>query len=469
MDLAKVKLKTLLILPNLAYNKSDKELIGFNMPHLGMATLAGYLNTKKYKNIQLVDLRFEEEFANFDFPVRVNKTDYLLYLQNKNLYSATRKLIEKYNPDVVGFSVCISNQIAITLEISRAIKMINNKIKIIFGGVAVEPIVSKDSYIFYRKYFDAVIINDGEVPLAKFLYCLANKKSLTTVPNLYYKNKSGELVKSKTTFISDKRNLEILPNFDGLKFKLIPLRMSLGCPWGKCSFCAQKIQSDKYKYQAVDLKKLINNIKKLKNKYPNTMFLFYDEAISSYYIKKFSSMLIKQKINIFWGSLNFCLEPGFMDKSVVELMKKSGCKIARFGLESMSARILKLMNKIHNPESAIKILRLFNEVGINVGLNIIINFPTETVKECKITLDFLKKYEFLYSYVSFTRFLLVKNSYIYHHPKEFGITKMTPVRNELIDYIFDYKTKTYSGFNKKLILVKKFKKELKNKMINLFV
>ncbi|MDB9823373.1 radical SAM protein [Deltaproteobacteria bacterium] len=321
---------------------------------------------------------------------------------------------------MVGFSVMFPEQFIFALMMSKIIKTLDKKIFIVMGGA---QITKNINHLIERGEFsdfvDGYVINDGESPLAELVYQIEHSKNLDQVPNFYFKN-GGSYSKSNNDFSCDTKCL-ISPNFDGFFFFHLPLRLSIGCPWGKCTFCTYRLFHKKYSSGKIET--VIKIIKSLQKKYSISNFSFIDDFLPPNFLKRLSEALLREKIKILW-SCSIGLVPGF-DGEIVKSMAKSGCRSIRTGLESMSSRVLKLMDKPHNPKLAKTILALFRDSGIQVNINVIFGFPTETKEEASITLDFLLMNKGdLFDSVVIQQFSLEKDTLIFNEPQNFGITKI---------------------------------------------
>lgn len=426
-SLKNVKSKTLLIYPeyNLESKLDDRNLF----PPIGVAFLAGYLKSAGYHYVRAEDLRNNSNFKKIDFFRRGSSLDLKNKLsENDELYIAVKKILDKYKPDIVGISMMLFIQQAVTFELMKTIKQINKNIHIVLGGTCVDPDYFKNNG-FLLKYFDALILGDGAEPLAQFIAAVDQKKDFKKIPNLFYKVKNMRLASSNLQFIQDKTKLSIL-DLDGFKFQVIPMLMSSGCYWRKCTFCEDAYGTgDKMRYYLADLDFLTDNIKKLAKKYHNNFFIFFDESIPPLFLEKFSKVLLKKKIKINWIINNACLDNNFLKSSIIKNMKRAGLVSIKFGLESMSPRILKLMKKMHTAETAREIIYKFHQEGVKVGVNVMFGFPTETEKDAKQTIDFLLTNKNILFQILASRFHINKNSYIGHHFEEFEIQSVQPVFN----------------------------------------
>jgi len=119
-------------------------------------------------------------------------------------------------------------------------------------------------------------------------------------------------------------------------------------------------------------------------------FYFSDDSfnLDINYGKKLCRAIIDSNLKIqFFCEAN--IAP--FDKELMELMKEAGCIRLKFGMESGSKRILKLMRKGINTAQIRETCSLARQVGIPFTLYIMIGMPTETVEEMHQTLDLARE------------------------------------------------------------------------------
>jgi len=352
-------------------------------------------------------------------------------VENEKIELIIKKILDEKKPDIIGISILFYSQLGWAREIAKLIKRLDKKIFIIAGGgylLSIRGFLLKNRKKI--EYFDGIIFGDGEEPLEKLIINLSGKKELDNIPNLF-------LPKSDTTnyapYLALKSNFDTEPCFDNLldiskMDRFIPLRISRGCYWGQCVFC-HNCKEPKIKYRILNPRKisrLVKLIKKLQKKYNQNFFCFNDDAIPPFYLEKIAEELLRQKADIIWSVSGLCFDKKFTDKKLVALLEKSGFFIGRFGAESFSPRILKLMGKMHTPELAREILETFHSLSISVSINIMFNFPSETERDVMQTLNFLKEYRHLYKYAYINIFYPQPDTYIYNHFKEFRLKKESP-------------------------------------------
>ncbi len=366
------------------------------------------------KNINIINLIMTKLFS-----CNIN----LFYVHYFGLI-ADKIVKEEY--DYIGFSVNHSKQFESVTILSKILRDKGYRGKICIGG----------SYVYYAKkhlkmninlfenYVNFAIIGNGEIPTLQLFRYIEGKVKLTDVSNIIYLDKNKQFVENN--IFDNNINEYVEPNYSGYDFTeynavdpVLPIRTSTGCYWGKCTFCNYD-KISKYNQRTVD--SVINEINFLINKYKINIFYIVDAALSPSFINEFADKILEKDLEIYYfTNLRFedCYTPEFLGK-----LYKSGLRSVGWGLESASPRILKLMNKGIKIETAERILKNTSFWGIKNHLYYIHKFPSETENDFKLTYNFIKKNKKYISSVRGHEFYLDKNSYIYNHLEEFGLSLM---------------------------------------------
>jgi radical SAM superfamily enzyme YgiQ (UPF0313 family) len=331
----------------------------------------------------------------------------------------------------VGISIVYPQQLFFALLIAKLIKEeFDKNIHIAFGGPQItkhinDLIINENVY----DYVDYLVTHDGEVPLLQLITELP-KKCFTEVPNLYSRSldKARGYEKSGGSFFLHPKDI-LTPDFTDFNLAAyadcLHVLTSKGCYWSKCNFCTYRtMHENRYFCGTVD--NTLKIIRALIKKYGVSFYYFVDDALPPKFMKRFAEGLIEQKLDIEWRSATI-LVSDFANRDLCFLLKKSGLRMLVFGLESISPRILNLMNKYHKNLSELEIkeiLKTLRSADISVGLNIIFGFPTETIDEARQTLDFLIKNRDLYHVCGIQAFVLEEDTEVFNNPIQFGITKV---------------------------------------------
>lgn len=289
------------------------------------------------------------------------------------------------------------------------------------------------------KFVDYIVIGDGELAIMKLVGFLKGKNKLKDIPGLLYRKKG--LVHQ-----NQPKNMNINkippPDFDGLQYSSyksfkqnsvsLAYQISRGCPF-RCSFC----ELSAHKYEAKSIDKVVKDLKLLSEKYGITHFEFVDHTINvNYrYLDALCYAFIKKGLNITWDSYARC---DSLDKALLSKMKSAGCTMLRFGVESGSNRLLRLMNKDIKSEKSAKILKWAHEEGIINSVFLISGFPGETKEDLEATLRFIKENSKYINSIRIKPFYISGNSIIKKNPKAYGIKNIKQDFNSEFFLRYDY-------------------------------
>lgn len=174
------------------------------------------------------------------------------------------------------------------------------------------------------------------------------------------------------------------------------------CYWNKCTFCAI---NKKYKFinniETEPIDKKIRYIKDCISQGVKYLW-FEDEALPPEQLDLVASYFLQAEIDCIW-QVRSRIDCRFSRALALKLYK-AGLREIRFGLESASYRILKLMNKFPEEVSlntVESIVKYCTEAGIHVHFPMIVGFPTETIEERIETYKFLMYLRETYKKVSY--------------------------------------------------------------------
>jgi hypothetical protein len=360
-----------------------------------------------------------------------------------NLYeSYLLPFIEEQAPDLIGISVAGDSQFIPALTLSRMIKKSASKAHITLGGYMVtilSDVIGKYPELF-TDYFDSAIINEGERPILELAQALAQGKTLKNVSNLiYYHN--GEVHTNEVLPAADANTLPT-PDFEGLPLDLylspetvLPILASRGCYWGKCAFCSHN-ESYRWSYKTRSADKVVDDMQELSKKHGVSHFAFSDEAIAPAAMNKLCDELISRGTE-FRCSTNVRLERQFTAE-LCNKMYKAGFRLLYLGLESGCDRVLDLMEKGTDRETAIEVCKNVHNAGIWNHLYTFLGFPTESAEEAQQTIDFLINHKDIIHSFNIASFLLNKGAEVVRCPQKYGITSINPGPAPDFTLAYDY-------------------------------
>ncbi|MBM3251699.1 MAG: B12-binding domain-containing radical SAM protein, partial [Candidatus Omnitrophica bacterium] len=340
--------------------------------------------------------------------------------------------------DIVGISVHSIFQFPFALLMAKYIKKTYNP-TIIMGG----PFITLRGVEFMKKaqFVDFMVRGEGEIPLKSLLNSNSDIKNLYAedIPGLAYRKGNEVLANKRASLPAEEMSP---PDFGGLNLDLyryvingkpeviFTYQFTKGCR-GRCCFCTHHIVSDVLETKSPE--KVARELKEICAKYNAKYFYICDSTVNPNYVglKKICDAIKKEGPVIAWGSL---AKLDNMTEDLAKSLKDSGCKFLRFGFESGSNRILKMMGKAHTTDSALASIKNTHKYGIkNLG-TFISGFPGENNSDIALTRDFIKRISPYVFELSCGICCIEPGSPMRDNPERFGMKNLQVRDREFIDY-----------------------------------
>lgn len=336
-------------------------------------------------------------------------------------------------PKVIGVSINSYSQVVAGLTLSKMLKELMPSTHISIGGNFFTRVIENllDRPGFFDVFADSLTYEEGEIPVVKLIEAIKEDKDFSSVPNLLYKK--GDRVIQTPKCDPKKLNYIAIPEFPGLDLNgylspeiVLPIQASRGCYWKKCTFCDHDYGVC---YNVKSPKKLVEEIKHLKEVYGIKSFEFIDESISPGYLEKMSNEMLKEEVNVTW--FMYARTEQEFTKERLELAYKAGCRMIMWGVESGSERIMNLINKGIDFDKRFVPLQNANDAGIWNFCFIFFGFPTETAEEALLTINMIMDNKDLINSYGMSSFSLGKHTKIREEPHVYGIEDIKEDEEEL--------------------------------------
>lgn len=356
----------------------------------------------------------------FSFDKYVEKTD--------RFYDWTISNIawEKYG--IIGFTLNYG-QFLPSLAIAKKIKEKHPEKIIILGGSRTIGNLGKRVLEAFN-YVDYIVSGDGEEPL----YQLASQKeNAEKIPGLIYR-KNNEIRYNEAKNFIDLNTLPT-PLYDSFYQQLqqttpeiqqfysysgrLPVEISRGCWWNKCTFCNLNIQHKKYQEKNVD--KIVEEIDFLSNKYKILNF----QIISNNLLAK-DHQILCEKIKQLGKDFTFFAEAraDHLKREDYILLKEAGFNTIQTGIESFSDNYLRKMNKGTRVIDNIAALKFCRENKIKNKYNLIINYPNEELIDFEETKKTIKQFKQYLEPPQICYLRVLYGSPIHCNPDQFNISQL---------------------------------------------
>tara|TARA_B100000315_G_scaffold214536_1_gene213197 strand:- start:6295 stop:7764 length:1470 start_codon:yes stop_codon:yes gene_type:complete len=310
--------------------------------------------------------------------------------------------------DLVGITL-MTNAFKMAINISQNIKE-KLKIPVIWGGI--HPTISPDECLDHA---DMICMGEGEIPMLNLAEkieknlnyldiegiwskvngtILKNKipppiQDLDSLPIDNYENCNDQVLRNdRFTLV----NQSVASEFLGSQISVFSTR---GCPY-RCSFCCNNALNSLYKKHKILRYKsppfMVQEIKNLVSRHKNIKRVFFNDdsfiVRSVEDIKEFTK-LYKKHIDL---PFSCQITAPSVREEIIKLLVNAGLDDARIGLQSASAKILKLYDRPISPDQVKRAAQIINKYFKDdqlVSYDIILDNPYETKKNIINTLRFL--------------------------------------------------------------------------------
>lgn len=300
--------------------------------------------------------------------------------------------------DVVGL-VCYTESRFQTFNFAEKVKSINPDAKIIIGGPHATAL--DEAILQHYPIVDAVVRHEGEETVLD----IVRGKPWEQIQGLTRRTPGGVVRNPNRPLLKcidaleydydlafprwkDWKDTEVSQELQQLRH--IPLISSRGCPF-KCSFCGANSQwLNSYRRTSPEV--LIAEVKRLIARYGAQYFRFYDALFigNDANILEFCDRLEAEGINIrFRIDIRIGTSP-----YVLERLRRVGCEVLGFGVETGSDAILKRTNKGITRQQVIETVRAGRTLGFYMIGFFMVAHPDETTDDIRQTFELFKDLDF---------------------------------------------------------------------------
>ncbi len=360
-----IKTKILLISP--PTSSAIKTVVGVTGPPLGLAYLASMV--REEHDVKIVDS-----------------------LTEGYNYEDVKKIIKKYNPDIVGITSTTS-MIPDAYAVAKMAKEINENMKIVIGGPHVT--FTPERTVKECPCIDFIVRGEGEITFKELVDTLAKNGDPENILGLSIN--TAEKVKNNLPrpLIKDVDSIpfpsyDLLPmdkyQADGMKFGTIIT--SRGCPFN-CIFCSSSLQFGK-QWRGHSDKRVIEELKLLYEKYGRREIEFLDDTFTLNRPRaiRIAKRIREEGLDISWSASS---RVDLFNSDVAEALKYGGCHTVYFGIESGSQKTLDFIGKRITPEQSMRAVKNAKTKKLHALGSFVIGFPEETKEDVKKTIKFSKK------------------------------------------------------------------------------
>ena len=292
------------------------------------------------------------------------------------------EILREKKPDVIGFSILHANRWG-GIEVARIAKNIDDKIKIVFGGIGASFLW--EHLLAHFPEIDYVVIGEGEYSFLELVKCLdqSHLQKLEHIPGIAY-CRSGKAFKTDSAEAIG--NLDEVPN-PAKYFDYRHLAFTRGCVW-KCNFCGSpQYWGGRIRFHSI--KYFVEQIERLYSR-GITFFYFSDDTftIDQKRVIEICRCLIRKKLNITWAAISRVDDA---NAETLLWMRRAGCIQISYGVESGSEKMRKFLKKNITTRQIKKAFALTQKYGIMARAYFIYGCPGENWETIHETIDLMNE------------------------------------------------------------------------------
>jgi len=305
--------------------------------------------------------------------------------------------ILSFDPAVVGFTATTHNRLQ-AIAVIKLLKKKKSSLLIIVGGPHFS--LTDQNALEVVPEIDCVVRREGEVTTKELLEAWPNQEKLKNVLGITYRGADGQIIVNEDRpFLKDWSQLpfpawhlydlnKYQKKIYGTDFRTIGVISARGCP-NVCTFCCNAAYCRSI-LRLRDPRNFVDELEFLNKEYGFEGFNFWDDTltVSKEHVMNICQEILKRHLEIKWYAR---ARVNTVDEEMIKTMKKAGCVRISFGIESGSPRVLKVIKKNITLDQARKAVHLSSQAGLIVSLNFIVNLPTETMADLKMTADLIKE------------------------------------------------------------------------------
>lgn len=360
---------------------------------------------------------------------------FLLYLQDEPKREAFLADVEAISPDLVAFS-STTHQHPFVERCAAWLKEAQPGLVIVSGGV--HPTLVPEQVIAVEQ-IDVVCVGEGEYALLDLVNALENGKSYQHIPNLWSRNRDGEIIRNPLRPLIT--NLDMLPFPDRELFGYdeilagsgyqVDMMAGRGCPY-HCSYCCNPALQERYKglgryVRFRGISNILEEIRALQGRYKIATLNFQDDTftLDHRWTVEFCRAYRSEFSYPFW--INTRVER--LDEEIVRTLAESGCQGVRIGVESGNEELRrKVLRRQMSNDDFRRAFRLLHKYGIQTYTCNMIGLPGETPEMIEETIALNR--ELAPDKFQFSVFYPYPMTELYERSVHEGYLQVDPIRQD---------------------------------------
>lgn len=300
--------------------------------------------------------------------------------------------------DIVGFSSLFQQNVA-SLALALRIKSRCPDVRIVFGGANMEGDMGIEFCRAFR-CIDCVVSGEADEAFPALLRALARNIEPVGIPGVILRGDDGMPQGTQALPVHDldrlpkpsyeayfQRATELGLLTDYKETWTLPYETSRGCWWGQkhhCAFCG--LNGEGMGFRAKSPEHVLGELSALAREHRICSFMVVDNILPLKYIDSVFGELARRKLDYIF----FYEVKSNLTRDQIERLYRGGVRRVQPGIESLSTRVLSLMNKGCTMLQNVRCMKWCAYYGIGVNWNLIWGFPEERREDYERQLHALK-------------------------------------------------------------------------------
>lgn len=244
---------------------------------------------------------------------------------------------------------------------------------------------------------DYILRGEWDYSVRDLLYAISEKKDLETIPSLTWKKADDKItVNPRGERIDDLDKLPV-PAYDLLdlskfyesvfvRFPAATMITSRGCPFN-CIYCSYPQTIYSHKYRAMSPQRVIREMKYLVNELGVKEIRIDDDTfdIDRNRVIEICKLLVEEKLDF---TFSVQCRPQLMTDDEAKWLKRAGCRMVLYGVESGNDEVLKKIRKNTTKDEIRRGVRIAKKHGIDVLNCVMLGFYWDTKESVEDTIRF---------------------------------------------------------------------------------
>ena len=302
-----------------------------------------------------------------------------------------------FKPDIIGIT-CQTALVNNTITLCKEIKDIYRDVPIVVGGnhPSIRPMDLLETGLV-----DYIVRGEGEITFYELAKAIYNGGSIAEIKGISYLD-----AKTKLINLPNRELIEDLDTLPMMAIDLLPIEKfhtspdlllgkrtaliltSRGCP-NKCIFCALKEGFRHNRYRTRSIRNIFDEIDYYRERYDiDSLFIMDDTfTLNRQKVDAFCDMMISlgySKDIKWWAQTRV----DTVNEELLLKMKKAGCEILSYGLESGVQKLLNIIRKRTTVEGMREVIRISKRADLNVRGSFILGLPEESIMDSLRTIYF---------------------------------------------------------------------------------